>query len=364
MNTLNINKPLVEGCKIQNIDLCKVHKREKELNILIKEIVKAVISTDSIEVMSQRVYTYMKEHYGECTFGLAVNSPEKRIVNDFFFYERGNLLEAEDISYDVGSDSKMLKTIFSNKELIYTVRDGDNFLINKGLIPKAAYFAPLNMGISTIGAFTFQLHERDFFSKEELMICRELASFLTIALNNSLQNKRLLENNIRFKKLSQFDDLTGLNNRRTFYENFDMAYERSILKGKVSFVFLMDLDGFKGINDNFGHLRGDDVLKKISLILSRNFDSMYIGRFGGDEFMAGVPCSTRKEIKSIAEKIISEVEGLNISIDKKGNPLGISIGVLELKEKRILRDTFIDVDENLYKAKTEKGSSYFISTGN
>lgn len=143
-----------------------------------------------------------------------------------------------------------------------------------------------------------------------------------------------------------------------------MAYQNSISKGKTSFLFLMDLDGFKGINDNFGHSIGDDVLKKISLILSGNFNFMYIGRFGGDEFVAGLPCSTKEEAENKARKIISDVENMNLSIDREGTPLGISIGGLELSKKKILREVFVDVDENLYRAKAEIGSSYFISADN
>lgn len=361
LSTFKMNKPLVEGCKIKNIEVCEVHKRENELNILIKDIAKAVISTDSIKMMSQRVYTYMKEHYGECTFGLAVNSIEERKISEFFIYEMGALLDVEDIPYEKLNESKMVKAVLSNKELIDTATGKGDFLINRGVISKAAYFGPLNMGINTIGAFTFQLHERSLFTKEEIMICRELAPFLTIALNNSLQNKRLLENNLRFKKLSQLDDLTELNNRRTFYENFDMAYEEAISKGEISFLFLMDLDGFKGINDNFGHLVGDEVLKKLSLMLCKNFDFNYIGRFGGDEFVVGLPCSTREEAEDIAKKVISDVKNMNICIDRDGTPLSISIGGLELRKKRQLREIFNDADENLYKVKGGSGANYLIS---
>jgi diguanylate cyclase (GGDEF)-like protein len=365
MNFKN-NNNLIKGVHMVNseTDTEESQKLMREKNILyfIREITKALLSSNSIEEMSKKVYTFLKDNYGECTIGLAVNLPKEKKVSDCFFFENEEKLDFEDILYSEGSASKLLKSILNKKEYIFgeKTRTGPSVFI--GRIPSASFFAPLIIEKDVIGAFTFQIYERDEFSIEEIEVCRELIPFLTIALNNTLQNKKILMANKILERHSKYDDLTGIYNRRFFYESFQKIYRKSILKSEKVFLFLMDLNNFKGVNDNFGHFVGDQALVGVAEILKKLFFNRgEVGRYGGDEFLCGIAKVSKKKVIELAEKIIDEIDKLNIHYNDSGGKVSISIGILELNSKKDLRDYFLQLDQNLYKAKNSMTKKIFIS---
>ena len=123
------------------------------------------------------------------------------------------------------------------------------------------------------------------------------------------------------------DALTGLNNRRAF----DAYIERNMfrLETKELSIMMMDIDRFKSINDRFGHMEGDAVLRKAAAVLqevcANNPKNLFLSRFGGDEFIIAGYGLTRNELENIRSSIdakLCEVSaGLNI-----GMPLSMSIG--------------------------------------
>ena len=341
---------------------CDKLMREKDILYFVREITKALVSTSSIEQMSKIVYNFLRDSYGECTIGIAVNYPKEKRISDCFFFEKNERLDFEDILYSEGSASKLLKAVLDKKEYIYEKNTREGPAVFIGRIPTATYFTPLIVEKDAIGAFTFQIYERDTFSIDEIEVCRELIPFMSIALNNTLQNKKILMANKILEKYSKYDDLTGIYNRRFFYESFDKIYKKSILKNEKVFLYLMDLNNFKGVNDNFGHFVGDEVLMKVAEILKRLFFNRgEIGRYGGDEFLCGITKVSKEEALELAEKVVEEVSNLNIYYNDFGGKVGISIGILELDSKKDLRGYFMQLDKNLYRAKSSTTKTIFIS---
>ncbi|UUV18365.1 GGDEF domain-containing protein [Fusobacteria bacterium ZRK30] len=346
----------------RNKEECHKLMREKDILYFVREITKALVSTSSIEQMSKIVYNFLRDSYGECTIGIAVNYPKEKRISDCFFFEKNERLDFEEILYSEGSASKLLKAVLDKKEYIYEKNTREGPAVFIGRIPTATYFTPLIIEKDAIGAFTFQIYERDTFSIEEIEVCRELIPFMSIALNNTLQNKKILMANRILEKYSKYDDLTEIYNRRFFYESFDKVYRKSILKNEKVFLYLMDLNNFKGVNDNFGHFVGDEVLMKVAEILKKLFSNRgEIGRYGGDEFLCGITKVSKEEALELAEKVVEEVCNLNIYYNNFGGKVGISIGILELGSKKDLRDYFMQLDKNLYRAKNSKKKTIFIS---
>lgn len=329
---------------------------------ILRELIKAITSTLSLQKVSKRVYLYMQSKYGECTFGLAVNYPDKKIISDCFYYEKSDLLEFDLIKYSEGiENSSLLKAVLEKKPQILDSSTSETHTVYHGILPKASYFAPLIMNEEVIGAFTYQLHDRSEFLDEELMICKEITPFLSIALNNSLQTKKLIELNEKLKKLSAYDTLTEIYNRRYFYEEFENIYRRAVAGERKSYLFLMDLDNFKGVNDNFGHQAGDDALKSVAKVLKDVFSKGIIGRYGGDEFIAGIANISEKQLEVLVDNIDDQIFKLNIPVDKNGKLLSISKGIVKLTTGKALREYLDSVDKNLYKCKAEKNSKYYLS---
>lgn len=150
----------------------------------------------------------------------------------------------------------------------------------------------------------------------------------------------------RMTELANTDPVTGLYNHRAFFEQCE-----SRLKEGALYLMVLDLDDFKQINDTFGHLAGDEVLKQVGRLLheaTRRVD--VLGRVGGDEFAVLCPGVTTDEIaERIAQRIIGKINGgAGATI---GRPVHISIGIASKQPDDTVRGLFQRADEALYAAK-------------
>lgn len=323
---------------------------------LVTKISEIIVSTNSIKEISINLYHEMKGVFGECTIGLAINSEEHHRLEDCFYYEYDNCLEFDNINYSELKNSRLVEAVVNDREYINEGFSPHNIM---GASPLASYFVPLKMDKKVIGVFTYQIYHRSKFLKKEIDLCRRLISFLTIALNNTIQNKKIMETNRLLEIHSTIDDLTGVYTRRHFYKVFeeDLSSKRGV--NLRSFLLLIDLDNFKGVNDNFGHTSGDIALKKIAGLLKESFPTGVIGRYGGDEFLGGIIGGTYTDISQAVQLLIDRVDKLNIPYDKQGNTVGLSVGILEITSDKPLREYFPQLDANLYRAKVTKEGYIF-----
>jgi len=126
--------------------------------------------------------------------------------------------------------------------------------------------------------------------------------------------------------------------------------ERSERYGYDLSVIIADIDDFKQINDHFGHKMGDDVLKKVSMILKSSVRKVdYVGRFGGEEFLIVSPQTKLENAITLAERIRRIVEG--IKIEGLNKSLTLSFGVSSFKKNEDLDKLVNEADEALYRAK-------------
>ena len=158
---------------------------------------------------------------------------------------------------------------------------------------------------------------------------------------------------LRLYRESTQDPLTGLINRRVLVKRLASEIEH-IDERKASFCILMfDLDRFKRINDNYGHLVGDKVLKTTAVILQTGLrDQDIVARFGGEEFVAVLPNCRSDEAVAIAERIRASCHGTHITAPNGDDiQLSTSVGVTEYEPEEAIEVTLNRADESLYKAK-------------
>ncbi len=151
------------------------------------------------------------------------------------------------------------------------------------------------------------------------------------------------------QELSTKDHLTKLYNRLKIDEN--IAYELEKAKRyKIGFsLILFDIDFFKSVNDNYGHLEGDRLLVELSELLRKNIRNVdIVGRWGGEEFIIICPATDKDSAVLLAEKLRKLIENSTLGITKNTT---VSLGVTEYKQDDTT-DTLVDrVDDALYKAK-------------
>lgn len=157
----------------------------------------------------------------------------------------------------------------------------------------------------------------------------------------------------RLNEASNRDGLTGIYNRRFLENQLNKEFCRvKRYDGSLSFI-LLDLDHFKLINDEKGHLAGDEVLRRTAEVLSsciRESDSL--GRYGGEEFAVICPQTKLKGAMILAERLRQSVENGNFSYRNEPVPLTISVGVAELHPETPTYERLIhEADTALYKSK-------------
>lgn len=127
-----------------------------------------------------------------------------------------------------------------------------------------------------------------------------------VSIRNDITDRKIAEEKIRY--IAYHDDLTQLPNRRYLLKYLDKKIKRRLESKKPFFVFLMDLDRFKILNDSFGHRAGDRLLIKISerlLKLSNEID--ILARYGGDEFVILAEIESKEQAMEFAQKCLREI---------------------------------------------------------
>lgn len=158
---------------------------------------------------------------------------------------------------------------------------------------------------------------------------------------------------MRLYRESTQDPLTGMINRRVLMKRLTAEIER-VMEGGPSFCIQMfDLDRFKRINDNHGHLVGDAVLQTTATLLQKGLrKDDIVARFGGEEFVAVLPDCASADAVAIAERIRQSCRETRVAApDGASIQLSTSVGVTEYEAGEAIEATLNRVDEALYKAK-------------
>lgn len=171
-----------------------------------------------------------------------------------------------------------------------------------------------------------------------------IIAFVRDITNRKKMEKKLLE-------LSMIDHLTKLNNRRSILRQLKSKFKNTNVHNPMC-ISMIDLDHFKQINDTFGHSVGDEVLKKLAKILTKNIRKKdHVGRYGGEEFILIFPNTHLKESKKIMEQIRLIVYNTHWKYPKLHTSFSGGIFELNNPQDTTFKDAIIQVDKLLYQAK-------------
>ena len=224
--------------------------------------------------------------------------------------------------------------------------------MRKAITSGALYYTEKPLKGKTIKAVEFLIHVQSALKIKQEIDRRKQREDELLRVTRQLE-----EANHNLQKLSFLDGLTGIANRRRFDEMLLNEWQRAIRENIPISLIILDIDYFKNYNDRYGHLMGDECLKRVAKsfgsALKRSAD--LVARFGGEEFAVVLPNTDRKGAIATAEMLRRGIEEMMIPhmASSVGSYLTVSAGVASTVPARYSRpDELVQsADEALYQAK-------------
>ena len=217
--------------------------------------------------------------------------------------------------------------------------------------------------IESTDTIFFELQEKIYKESQKSQNLKLLFSIILLALISilalivAIKNSKINRLNKDLEEMSIKDPLTDVYNKRHFYNVLE-----NLSNDETEITFIMiDIDFFKNFNDNYGHLKGDEVLKRVAKILENTFSEEYVFRYGGEEFAIVSEKSLKEVLLSISilrDKLYKEniVHKFSAVSDRVTVSIGIKCGKISSKED--VEKIIIDADERLYKSKINGRNRY------
>jgi diguanylate cyclase (GGDEF)-like protein len=243
--------------------------------------------------------------------------------------------------------------------------------------PVALFFGGMRKGTRNLGLFVLIISVLMFYPNDEWLgtsytfefKTRLIYSFLTVSFlfafyENVRQNSfiRVKEMSQKFEKQAMRDPLSGLLNRRGMRERLQNEFERSQRYKNNLTVMMCDIDNFKSVNDQYGHDKGDEIIKSLGAVFKsvlRKQDSL--ARWGGEEYLLLLPETNGGQGMQIAEKLRTKIEKKQYTQGNKKFSVTVSIGLHQIVVTDTISQAITKADTNLYKAKEEGRNRCIIS---
>lgn len=208
---------------------------------------------------------------------------------------------------------------------------------------------PAAIGVFTASAFWFTRTSWIQFV-ENVRVLVERDRLLQEAQASGLQLELMLS---RMSDLAMVDELTGLKNRRSFFEDIEPVIAGSRRRGKPVAIALLDLDHFKEVNDTHGHAIGDDVLRAVAKRIEETLrQEQIVGRIGGEEFVVLLPDTSPAQALIAIERVRKAVGESPIPVTGAGEVwMTVSGGIASLADGMAVPTAVQHADKAMYRAK-------------
>lgn len=233
----------------------------------------------------------------------------------------------------------------------------DELLMQEGI--RSAVRVPIRLHGAIIGLFILNSRKPACYSEADLSILGPVTDHLALAIERYFLFEEIT-------RLSLTDELTGCGNRRMLSQEMEREIRRAERYGRHLGLLMLDIDHFKRVNDTYGHLAGDLVLKDMSSLIRGNVrDIDTCIRFGGEEFLVILPETDTDGAVATAEKIRTMVAGSVYYAGENVLRITVSVGIAVYPVHAESAQQLVDkADAALYRAKIEgRNRSYFSDTG-
>jgi len=336
---------------MSNITIEERYKRfQEEVNIY-NEIGKALTSSLEIREILQKIMQTIGDYFRPSNWSLLlVDESKNELYFEIVVGEVSNKIK--DIRIKMGEGIAGWVALHGQPLLVPDVNQDPRFLRK---IDKISHFStesiiavPMKIKDKVLGVVELiNKNELNPLNKRDLEILTTVADYAAIALENSRNYQRIHE-------LTITDDITGLYNSRHLHQIIKNEIDRFERYQNAFSIIFFDLDFFKRVNDNYGHLIGSQMLSKVAKVILKTIRKVDLAvRYGGDEFVVVLPHTNKKQAHVVAKRlrnaINSEVyfaeEGFNIRITA-------SFGVATFGDDAMSKDALLRaVDEAMYRVK-------------
>lgn len=206
----------------------------------------------------------------------------------------------------------------------------------------------LTLGDQPFGAMVICSEEASNLGQDRLRVLSSAANHLALAMRNSLEFRKT-------KARADHDGLTRISNRQHFDTRLREEMKRHQRHQEELSLMMVDLDYFKSVNDTYGHLAGDMVLREVGKILQKTLrETDFPARYGGEEFVIILPQTREEQAWILAERLRTRIGQTTFRFQKKRFRVTASIGIAGLKPGALAPpETLIhNADQALYRAKT------------
>lgn len=273
----------------------------------------------------------------------------------------------------------ILATCFLYTPSVYIVADGYKgsnglfsimlvFMLMSVFEDKTGKFLSFLLGLEYLGLSLLQYKRPELFLSYEtdldrliaMCISMFLCGLMIMSLSSSYVKslKDLKELSAKLENLSTKDPLTNTYNRRYLIDKLNTDLPQVFENNLDLSLLIIDIDYFKKVNDNYGHLVGDEILREVAKCLNDNIDeSQTVVRYGGEEFVVLLPDISMDNAKIIADNLRIKVSELN---NKYNISTTISVGCSFVEKNDTVEKLCSRADKNLYKAK-ESGRNCVVA---
>jgi diguanylate cyclase (GGDEF)-like protein len=304
---------------------------------------------DMYPVIFDAVKKLMKTEY----FSIALVDRERATIRDVFIYDRNEPIELQERDIEMGLFGKVIKEGKPRLWHYFTqemVKDTGAVLVGNDLdseeISQSIIIVPLRTRTGVVGAISAQSYTPNMYSDVDMEAMELLGANAAVAIENAqLFNK--------MQNMAITDELTGLFNRRRFFEMATQEFERSKRYNHPLSVIMLDIDHFKRVNDTYGHAIGDQVLQGLAGVVSTNLRQVDIlARYGGEEFAVMLPETRLEDALITAERLRQKTAEATIPTRVGNMSITISLGVVtQDKTCRSLEELLDRSDQALYACK-------------
>ncbi|MEZ0153168.1 MAG: DUF484 family protein [Candidatus Reddybacter sp.] len=322
------------------------------------------LESNSYELLIRRILTDLKRQLKLTQVELFLLDPQQetqQLITEIY-----GQLHYKNLFYTDSVAS--IKTIYSGQiELILSNEQHDIAKLGPGMSQSVALL-PLRRSNHIIGSLHLGSRDQQRFHPGlggEFLL--HLGTIISVCIESSINQER-------YKHLSLIDLLTRAKNRRFFFQALGTEIARSKRSKKPLSCLFIDIDHFKAVNDNHGHLTGDRALRSVAdTIVPLLRQSDVLARFGGEEFTVLLPDCDLSHAEEIAERIRDKISQVSIANDKNQNfQLTVSIGVSYWQEgqqgfgdsEAIQTHLISQADKGVYQAKEDGRNCVRIAGGN